>query len=95
MYLQDVLSSPLHNKSITAIKKEFDTLMLNNTFNLVKLPPGHRVVSTHWDDTTFKAHFVASSFSQHKGVNYKDTYTPVLCLENLHFLLMYAILMGL
>jgi hypothetical protein len=28
-------------------------------------------------------HFIACGLSQHEGVDYKDTYTPVLWLENL------------
>jgi len=31
---------------------------------------------------------------QHEGIDYLDTYAPVLCLKNLCFLLAYAILMG-
>jgi hypothetical protein len=74
-HLCDVLQSPLHDKWMAAMKKEFDTLVLNDKFDLVELPPGHRAVSTHWvlqikDDSTFKACFIAHGFSQHEGVNY-------------------------
>jgi hypothetical protein len=98
--LQEVLRSPLQDKWMAAMNKEFSALVLNSTFNLVKLPASQSDVSTRWvlrikPDGTFKARFVARGFSQHEGVNYEDTYAPVLRLENLQFLLTYTILMGL
>jgi hypothetical protein len=100
MCLQEVLQSPLQDKWMAAMNKEFSALVLNGTFDLVKLPASWSTISTHWvlrikPDGTFKAHFVACSFSQHEGVDYEDTYAPVLWLENLWFLLTYTILMGL
>jgi len=62
-----------------------------------KSPSSH--ASTCWvlkikHDGSYKARWVARGFSQHEGIDYLDTYTPVLRLENLRFLLAYAILMG-
>jgi len=45
-------------------------------------------------DGSYKARWVACDFSQHEGIDYLDTYMPVLGLKNLRFLLAYAILMG-
>jgi len=75
----------------------FDAIILNGTFELCPLPPGWKAISTRWvlkikHDSSYKARWVARGFSQHEGIDCLDTCTPVLCLENLRFLLAYAIM---
>lgn len=75
---------------------EFHTLVVNDTFKLVKLPASRRAVSTCWvlklkAPGMYKAHFVACGFSQKQGINFNDTYAPVLHLKNLCLLLAHAI----
>jgi len=43
--------------------------------------------------SSMTAPIIALDFSQHEGIDYLDTYAPVLRLKNLRFLLAYAILM--
>ncbi len=68
-------------------------------FDLVELPASQQAISTCWvlklkALEIFKAHFVTHSFSQKAGIDFDDTYTPVLQLENLHLLLVYAVMNG-
>jgi hypothetical protein len=73
--LQEVLCSTNQDQWLTTMCCEYNTLMENNIFNLVKLPAGHRAVSTQWilkvkSPSIYKAHFVAHGFSQKPGVDY-------------------------
>jgi hypothetical protein len=67
------------------MRKEFRALINNSTWELMPLPPGQSTVSTCWvlqikPDSTLKARFVTCSFSQLEGIDYNETYTPVLHL---------------
>ncbi len=83
-----------------AMWSEYWALTINDTFDLVELPAGCKAVSTCWvlkvksPDLPYKARFVGHGFSQKPGIDYDDTYAPVLCLENLRLLLAYAVVNG-
>jgi len=94
--LSKVLASSAKTEWLAAMNHKFDAILLNGTF---PLPPGRKAISTPWvlkikHDSSYKARWVAHSFSQHEGIYYLDTYAPVLHLKNLLFLLTYTILMG-
>jgi len=98
MTLREVFISSVNTEWLAAMKREFDAIVLNGTFELCPLPPGRKAISTRWVlkikyDSSYKARWVARGFSQHEGIDYLDTYAPVLRLKNLRFLLAYAILM--
>jgi hypothetical protein len=75
-------------------------LVDNNTFKLVELPAGHRPIHAKWvyklkykaDGSVdrYKARWVAKGYSQQYGVDYDETFAPVMRLENLRFLLALA-----
>jgi len=97
--LSKVVLSSAKTEWLAAMKHEFDAIVLNGIFELCPLPPGQKAISMRWvlkikHDGSYKARWVACGFSQHEGIDYLDTYAPVLRLENLSFLLAYAILMG-
>jgi len=97
--LSEVLVSSAKTEWLAAMKHEFDAIVLNGTFDLCPLPPGRKAISMCWvlkikHDGSYKARWVAPGFSQHEGIDYLDTYAPVLHLKNLCFILAYAILMG-
>jgi len=97
--LSKVLVSSAKTEWLAAMKRGFDTIVINGTFELCPLPPGQKAISTRWvlkikHDSSYKARWVAPGFSQHEGIDYLDTYAPVLHLKNQRFFLTYAILMG-
>ena len=70
------------------MQSEFDALLANKTWELVQRPPGAHVVSGKWifrhkfrEDGSFdryKARWVVCGFTQHAGVDYGETYCPVV-----------------
>jgi len=76
--------------------------MNSNTYRLVPLPKDRKSVATKWiykikynaDSTVdhYKAHWVARGFTQHKGIDYFETTSPLVCIENLHLVTGHATL---
>ncbi len=85
---------------IKAMQEEYNALLANGTFILVPLPKGSNAVGARWlykikqraDGTVerYKARWVAKGYSQQFGIDYDETFAPVVRLENLRFLLALA-----
>nr|QBH67417.1 retrovirus-related pol polyprotein [Ustilago esculenta] len=83
-----------------AIKKELASLESNQTWELAHLPPRHTPVGSKWvfkiklkaDGAVdkYKAHLVAQGFMQHAGIDYEETFAPVLKFATLHLLIALA-----
>ena len=84
---------------MVAMQKEYDSLLQNDTWDLVPLPPDRSLIKARWtykikpgykdtDETIYKARFVAKGFSQQPGVDYNEheTYAPVLKHDSLRVL---------
>ena len=88
-----------------AVNDEIDSILSNNTWVLVDLPPGSKPIGCKWVfrrkyDTdrsiqTFKARLVAKGFRQKEGINYFDTYAPVARITFIRVLLALASLYNL
>jgi transposase InsO family protein len=80
-----------------AMQQEFDSLIENKTWNLVPLPPGRRPITGRWcfklkcDENGVvvkkKARYVARGFSQKKGIDFEETYAPVISFPSIRILL--------
>ncbi|CAN0134809.1 unnamed protein product [Discosporangium mesarthrocarpum] len=75
-----------------AINDEYNSLMEQNTWDLVLLPPGRKLVGSHWlfrikTNGRYKACFVAQGFSQIPGVDYFATFAPVARMNSVRLLL--------
>jgi len=67
---------------------EFDALLANNTWSLVPRPPGVNLVTGKWvhhhkllaDGTLdrYKACWVVRGFTQRLGIDYGETFSPVV-----------------
>ena len=79
------------------INDEMDSILSNNTWILVDLPPGSKFIVCKWvfrrkyntygSLQTFKATLVAKGFKQKEGIDYFDTYAPVDRIASIRVLL--------
>jgi hypothetical protein len=71
-----------------AMVEEYSSIMTNNVWDIVSRPEGKFVVSSKWiykikhvaDGSVekYKARFVARGFSQIEGIDYEETFAPVV-----------------
>lgn len=78
-----------------AMDDEMDSLKHNNTWDLIERPVNRHIVSSKWVyrrkiDTRggiqYKARLVARGFTQKHGVDYMETYSPVVKIETIRIL---------
>lgn len=84
--------------------EEYDSIMRNDVWEVVLRPKGNSVVTFMWlykikhvadgNVEKFKAWFVARGFSQVEGVNYEDTFAPVVRYDSIRIVMASAIEMG-
>ena len=88
-----------------AMEQEMKSLYLNDVWDLVELPKRSQVVGNKWvfrkklkaDGSVerYKARLVAQGFSQREGVDYDETFSPVIRFESLRTLIALATQKGL
>jgi len=71
-----------------AMIQEFDALYANNTWDFVRLPAGKQAIGCRWmykvkhksdgSIVRFKARLVVKGYTQQAGVDYTETYSPVV-----------------
>lgn len=93
-------SSPFANEWKQAMKEEFDSLIANKTWILTELPPNKKPIASKWvfktkigvNDEVLrrKARLVAKGYSQEKGIDYNETFAPVVRYESIRFLIALA-----
>jgi hypothetical protein len=70
------------------MKGEYSALMRNNTWHFVPPQPGPNVIDCKWvfkikqksdgSNDRYKARLVPKGFKQHLGIDYDDTFSPVV-----------------
>lgn len=92
--IQEALASPAFVSWIQAINKELDAHRENHTWTMATLPAGRRAIGCRWvftikDNTTpptYKARLVAQGFRQVHGLDYGETFSPVVRYESIRVL---------
>ena len=82
-----------------AANKEMESILKNKTWTLTDPPPGRKVIGCKWvfkektqdgNVVKHKARLCAQGFSQVKGVDYNDTFSPVVRLNTIRILFGFA-----
>src|ERR1044072_588767 len=84
---REALNSPETDRWMGAMQKEMESLKKNETWDLVPLPKGKRDIGwksiykkrpelTEKEVEKFNARLVAKVFSQHKGIDYDEIFSP-------------------
>lgn len=79
-----------------AMKDEYESLLLNDTWTLVKLPQSKKVIPCKWVFKTksdengniirYKARLVVKGYQQKKGIDYHEIYAPVVRYSSLRYI---------
>ena len=94
-YREAIDSSDTHC-FIEAMHGELESLKENNVFELTNLPEGKKTVGSKWVCTNeenpngskrYKARFIARGFSQKKGINYGETFSPTANITSVRILM--------
>uniref|UniRef100_A0A2A4J3A4 Reverse transcriptase Ty1/copia-type domain-containing protein n=1 Tax=Heliothis virescens TaxID=7102 RepID=A0A2A4J3A4_HELVI len=92
---EDVMGSTEREEWSKAIEEEMKSFHDNDAWELVDKPSGVRIVQCKWvfkkklnsdNSVRYRARLVAKGFSQKKGIDYKETFSPVLRYSTLKML---------
>ena len=76
--------------------EEMDSLVRNQTWDLVKFPAGKRVLQNNWvyrlkekngGKKRYKARLVVKGFAQKKGIDYDEIFSPVVKMTSIRTIL--------
>lgn len=87
----------------SAMEEEMNSHEVNNTWTLVKRPPNTNIVKSKWifkikddgENKRYKARLVAKGFSQVQGVDYCETFSPVVRYTTIRFLIAMSVQLNL
>lgn len=97
---KEAVSSMNANEWVKAMDEEMQSLKENVTFTLTNLPVGKKLVGGRWvyaikrdcdGGNKYKARYVAKGYSQERGVNYDETFSPTASMTGIRVLMQKAV----
>ena len=93
---REAVESPDSDRWLGAMQSEMQSMYDNQVWTLVDLPQGVKVIECKWifkrkADDTFKGRLVAKGFRQTHGIDYDETFSPVVMLKSIRILLAIAV----
>lgn len=98
--VKEALNSPESREWKEAMEREMASLIKNKTWEIVELPNDAKTVKCKWVFSTktdelgnilrFKARLVARGFTQEYGIDYNETFSPVVKYTTIRFVLAIA-----
>lgn len=94
--LQDVYDSDDRKDWLTACNEELAAFRSHDTYDLVSLPSDRKALGSRWvftvkDSGRKKARLVAQGFRQKEGIDYTETFAPVIRYESCRIFLALAV----
>ena len=97
---KEVLQSPEKNKWMDALKSELDSIKENNVWTVVTRPNDKSIIKTRWifkikrnannEPEKYKARLVAKGYCQQYGIDYNETFAPVVKVQTLRIIFVIA-----
>ncbi|KAM1149990.1 hypothetical protein ACFX2B_030214 [Malus domestica] len=92
---EEVIAHNDSDKWMNAMKSEMDSLLKNDTYELVEIPKGRKALKNKWvfklkrDDnmTRYNASLVIKGFGQKKGVDFDEIFSPVVKITSIRVIL--------
>ena len=93
----ETLHSSDRDEWMTAMQEEMSSMDKNNVWELVDLPPGCKTIGKKWvlkvehkangSIDGYKACLMAKGYSQRKGIDYEDTFSPMVRFASIRLIL--------
>jgi hypothetical protein len=94
---REVMLHDQKNESQEAMQKEMKSLHENHTYDLVELPKGKIALKNKWvfrcmiesnkSQPRYNARLVVKGFSQKKGINFEEIFSPVVKMSSIRVVL--------
>ncbi|KAI5327124.1 hypothetical protein L3X38_026520 [Prunus dulcis] len=94
---KEALTHDQQDKWLKAMHEEMQSLHENHTYDLVNLPKGRRALKNKWvyrlkteennSKPRFKARLVVKGFSQKKGIDFEEIFSPVVKMSSIRVVL--------